>query len=359
MTRRIFLTLLLAVGILLVGCNTKNLSAQTKECVAFLREASSLHAKIQIKLADVSSHEETINFLGFPQDAKITNYFWIEKQKKWLIEVLSQDNSDIYLFNWDGTGMYNLTNSSNLFETDFQVSPDQRLIAYSVSDGSLNTYIEIFDLDHNKKNQLGQEHYLERAPLWLDNHNLIIESSKLGSPNIFKVDINTKEWTNISNGPGIDTGASLSNQTQIMSFLSDRLGGWQVFIYDFQEQKITEPVGVNKQVSSVSISPNGKFLIMNIIENTNRNSVVLYNIENQIQTTIVRLENPILNFQWSLDSKKILFNILQKQNYDIFMFDIVTNELTNLTNSATNEFGARWIYINDDNKLLRFLETRQ
>lgn len=111
MTRRIFLTLLLAVGILLVGCNTKNLSAQTKECVAFLREASSLHAKIQIKLADVSSHEETINFLGFPQDAKITNYFWIEKQKKWLIEVLSQDNSDIYLFNWDGTGMYNLTNS--------------------------------------------------------------------------------------------------------------------------------------------------------------------------------------------------------------------------------------------------------
>jgi len=352
MNRLLFLFFSLAV-IFLESCESKPIFvfSSHQPLVAFLSDK----APNQIYLYDLSHNsQKSIKINGLLDSSLITNYHWLDNKDQWIIEALTDNGSDLFISEKGSSKLTNLTNTPDVFESDFQVSPDQDLVAYSVAMGSTNTFIEIMDLRSKKRWQIGKSGFFERSPCWLDNATLIVESSRVGSPNIFQVNIYNNDWKNLSKGQGIDTGFSLANEAKIMAFLSDRNGGWKPFIYSFVSQETYGPIGDFENVSSLVLSPDGTWLILNLAKD-NRYEVILYNVENKILKKVLSSnKNPTTNLQWSKDSKWVVFSsALQSEQVDLYVYSVESDSIINVTKSPERELNAKWVYSNENSYIFR------
>lgn len=350
------LLLLLTLTYLSACVNRKSLNHSPQETlISFTSDKS----PGQIYLYSLNDNIVTsINIKGFPAKGQISNYHYLSENDQWIIEIQSETGSDIFLLSSDGSKLINLTNTPDVLETETQVSPNQSLVAYTVSNDSINTHVEIMEITSKRRWRVSEDGYFESSPYWLDNTTLILESYKLGSPNIFQVDILTNEWNNLSKGPGVDTGFSLAPEVRKMAFLSDRNGGWEPYIYNFSTQETYGPISELKNVSSLSFSPTGVWLIANITQ-SQKNEIILFNVENKVYNKIATISSPSTNFQWSKDSKQVLFTATLGEQVDVYLYDIERNFLINVTNNPEMEFNAKWLYPNEESHIFRISTTRK
>lgn len=166
--------------------------------------------------------------------------------------------TNIFIMDWDGRNLRQLTNSSNM-EDEADLSPDGQKIAYERQEGN-DWYIYVMDVNGNNKRRLTPG----REPDWSpDGRYLAYESP---SPeNIMLYDFNGGGVREIYASPRRDRAPSWAPDGHKIAFMSEINDYWQLFVTDVnsgQTEQITfDPVDKRFPVWS----PDGELLAYNSV----------------------------------------------------------------------------------------------
>lgn len=129
---------------------------------------------------------------------------------------------DVYRVSLDGTGLVNLTQAPATDERRPSLSPDGRWLAFD-SDRSGNDEIFLLDLETRQVTQLTDHPALDRLPSFSpDGRSILFRSERDGNSEIYRMARDGTAPTRLTNHPAHDGYASYAPDGQSILFQSDR-----------------------------------------------------------------------------------------------------------------------------------------
>lgn len=211
-------------------------------------------------------------------------------------------DSDIYLIKPDGTGLINVTDDEyNNYLPSW--SPNGQKIAYVVlPEGS----IYLTDPEGKNKEKINAFGYA-LCPDWSPNGNKIVYMSKINKDpgfNIFLINANGTNPLQLTDNNFIDAYPKWSPDGNKIAFISNRNGSYELFVMNIDGSNI-------KYLASLT-----DIKELGIIK--------------------------ALSISWSPDGKKIAFSSDKQGNFDIYIINADSTNLTNITNTENNEALPSW-----------------
>lgn len=344
---RVGFTLLILV--LLAGCSQDQVLLPKQEKGMIDRIVFFSDRDANGKIYSISTDGNDLSAVSFnlSSNVKISSLTWSNTSQNWAFSGVSNGTADIYIASRDGKTVQNITNSPTFYEDEPAFSPDGKQIAYTVSEGGKNTAVVSSLIDGSRVTRVSKLPLVEISPVWMqDNKNLLMISSKEGSPNVFKVSIDGSILINLSEGQGLDQDMSLAENNSLVVFISDRAGGRKVFGYDFKKSEViqltTSEMGL---CSSPKVSPDGSKIVFRSDKDGGTDLYVLTN-ENQSLTRLTNTPKSVKwTYSWSPDGQKIYYTADNNGQLDIFSTDIEGKQIINLTNNPANDYNPLWIRV--------------
>lgn len=143
-----------------------------------------------------------------------------------------------------------------------EFSPDGRYLAVALSMGQTNPNIYMVDLSNGRLTQLTNNWAINTEPSWApDSGSILFTSDRGGAPQIYSVDIASKQTKRITYVGGYNASATyLPGDPTKISLLHRDNRGFNVAIYDLQSgtmQVLTQ----GSYIESPSPAPNGQIIV--------------------------------------------------------------------------------------------------
>ena len=286
-----------------------------------------------------------VNFKGIPDNSEISEPVWSQKLQQYFVSIVENNNSEIYTFDVNFNNPKNITNTRNFYETNPLPSPNGKFIAFERYDSKPDIWI----MDNSGKDlkNLTGEFPGSSTPVWdEDGTHIFFSSLKNGTPNIFRINIETGELTNLSNGNGLDGAFSLSFDRKILTFDSDRNGLMDIFVLYLETGELKNITNSNYREVDPIVSPDGKKVIYRSDINGEWN-LWITDIESGTSKMLTNNAEKVKgNVIWHENSNIIYFNMAVGVCLDIFSIDVNTGVLKNLTNTPSlNEYAPKYLHI--------------
>ncbi len=220
------------------------------------------------------------------------------------------NTEDIFLCDYDGRGLLRLT-AMGILNVTPDVSPKGDKIAFT---SILKDRQELFLLDRqgHRTKLYGQGEGLNSNPRFShDGKTIAFCSSRSGNPDVWTIGVDGKNLTRLSFSWAIDTAPTWSPNDQQIAFTSDRSGSAQIYLMDRD--------GANAR----RISPEGSG----------------------------RCDQPA----WSPRGDKIAYPTSKDGRFNIAVYDLNTNQVTLLTETAGDNEAPAW---SPDGRFLAFASNR-
>lgn len=250
---------------------------------------------------------------------------------------------------------------------------------YILFSSSVNGNSDIFIMDANgdNKTSLTQTNYEEWGPTWINNDAISFLRQTKDSIHRIKLNLKTKsesklkhpancvlddknvlysgEWElytcnndififnsktintiNVTgNLLGIANYPSWSNDGKSLVFTSNHLGKNQLFRYDIESKETIQLTYSNSNNERGELSPNRKFLVYSsdYFEKGNQD-IVLKDLESGDIRNLSNSPGMELIARFSNDGKKIFFGTNKDNNWEIYAYDLNSENQTRLTNNT-------------------------
>lgn len=243
-------------------------------------------------------------------------------------------NWDIYVMNYDGSDLTNLTNTPfGFFEKKPKWSPDGKKIIYitDTSRGSRKEQPEyageiwIMNADGTEKQNLTNNPAIDSSPSWApDGKKIVFVSSRDGNREIYVMNSDGTNQKNLTNNPSVDYAPRWSPDGKKIAFLSTR-----------DRKEYDRNISLKKDMN-----------------------VEIYVI-NSDGTDLKRMTNhpgKDSDCVWSPDGEKIGFSSIRDNNEDIYTVNVDGSGLRRLTTYSGDDEFAGW---SPDGKQLYFVSDRE
>lgn len=170
---------------------------------------------------------------------------------------------------------------------------------------------------------------------------IAFSSGPNGNFEIFIMNQDGSERTQITHDPANDTNPVWSNNGQKIAFISDRDGSQKIYIMNADgsnQVRLTSGSGIE---FSVNWSPDDQKIIFTSFQDSNSE---IYEI-NADGTNMVRLSPDRasdVGAQWSPDGKKILYSSEINGNYEVMVMNADGSDPVNLTHDPARDACAAW-----------------
>jgi TolB protein len=164
--------------------------------------------------------------------------------------------SDIYMINYDGSELKNITNHQSIIIAP-RWSPDGNFLAFtSFKDGRPAVYIRNIKNGTEKKVSFFEGLNLcgSFSP---DGNKLLLTLSKEGNEELYVLEIDTLKLKRLTNNYSIDVSPSWSPNGKKIAFVSNRSGSPQIYIMDADGNNVKRITYEGKYNTSPSWSPRG------------------------------------------------------------------------------------------------------
>ena len=168
-------------------------------------------------------------------------------------------------------------------------------------------------------------------------------------------DAENRQISFLHNAAGSDMAIALSpTDSSRYAFAANWTGNWQLWLHqNGQNKQLTELVADNQPVNGISWSGDGRYIAF--VQQGN-----LYLYDTQRQQLITKLENNDIGQPvWLPDNSGVVLTRLQGNSQNLWQFDLISNELTQLTFTAGsfaqyNQQGQ--LHYHRDGKLYRYVD---
>lgn len=158
---------------------------------------------------------------------------WSPDGKKLVFQSNRDGNFEIYVMNVDGTDETNLTNDASN-DSDPKWSPKGNQLAF-VSTRTGQTQVYLMNADGTDVTQLTFDDTRKAQPAWSqDGSNLYWEVEG----NLWRIDMQTQESEAFLVDPSLNITPVEMNDENHLLFSSDRLGYWQLYLWDVVKQEV-------------------------------------------------------------------------------------------------------------------------
>jgi len=288
--------------------------------------------------------------------------------------IINEDVSDIYVTSLDDFSTIQISPQSNE-KTSFlspSASNDGDKIAYAKAVNNGATYygnpwwlVEIYIMDSDGNNQekissipmyVGKnriDSFLqESSPAWSpddkkiafsSNRNALIENMTLDEAEIYVIDLETYEVSQLTKARGYSQLPAWSSDGKFITFMSDRDGDWDIYYMNSdgsgKDIKITNNTSTDRYPSW---SHDGKEIIYHSDRDGNIN-LYIYNFETDEEVRLTNHPAEEFTARWSPDDNWIVFASGKDGDYEIYIMNIETKEEIKITNNEIDDGYQNWI----------------
>lgn len=215
-------------------------------------------------------------------------------------------NSDIYVVNFDGSGVDKITKNNTITVLPHWSIDGKMLSFTSYIRGNPDLYL--LDIPTRKMKRLSHFRGLNLSGPWSpDGTKLLLTLSKDGNEELYVMDYGTRKITRLTRDSAIDVSPTWSPDGSKIAFVSNRSGSPQIFVMNADGSKVRRLTFEGNYNTSPSWCPTGKRIVY---EGTSNGCFQLFSIDedgsNFMQLTF---ENGGCEYPtWSPDGRYIAFS---------------------------------------------------
>ena len=285
---------------------------------------------------------QLLDIPGLPANALIDLPVWYPTVNKYLTTVTTSIDSEIYIFDRDGSNLTNLSNSPGFFDSTATISPDGQYITFVTVEYDLD--VMLMKIDGSGRTNLSVHAARDAHPVWApDSMHIFFSSNRGGTPNIYTITRDGAEVSNVSQGSGQDGDFSISPDGKRVVFDSDRAGGLDIFVVDTNGENLANLTNNPSRDAEPLWSPDGAKIAFRSDRDSTWN-IYIMNVDGSDVTQLTYGgEGNKLGMSWSPDGKYLLYTLNLDDRSDIYRIDIKSGQAVNLTDSPARDYGAIWI----------------
>jgi len=248
-------------------------------------------------------------------------------------------SSQIFIVDYDGENKIQITDSPCIKDFPKFLSDDKlTYISYKTGYPS----VVLFDLANKQEMPIfsfpGINAFVDFSKV---NSEMVVVLSKDGNPEIYLAALDGNILRRLTYSSGIDTSPCFSPDGRYIVFSSDRSGRPQIYIMDRNGAGIRRiSYGYDYAVAPVW-SPDGKYICY-LIRTQGIFQMVIYDTGSKKSSLLPVKIGWSESVSWAPDSRHIVFTRRQNYKCSIWIVDVFTGELRQLTGDKENCYSPAW-----------------
>ncbi len=189
---------------------------------------------------------------------------------------------------------------------------------------------------------------------WLRAPRVIFLTSRDGNWEIYSVNFDGSNPTNLTNNPANDRLPAISPDREHIAFVSDRDGNNEIYIMNIDGTNPTRLTNDSADDFSTAWSPDGERIAF-VSERDGNYEIYIMNSDGSDQTRLTNNSSDDLSPSWAHDGTKLVFVSERDGNNEVYIMDYDGADQTNLTqNSADDNIP----FFSPDGALIGFVSDR-
>lgn len=262
---------------------------------------------------------------------------------------------EIYILDWDGYNIESVTQHKSIAISPTWSNSGKKIAytayAYHTQSKVRNADLFLYDLETKQRHLLSSRPGINSGAAFLpDDSALLLTISQKGNPDIFKLSLDGRLISSITNGPqgAMNVEPAVTSDGQKIAFSSDRSGKPMIYIMNSDGTQPKRVTFAGHYNSTPTWSPDGKKLAFAGFDNEHFDIFIMdssgYNLE-RLTTAKKMSKNKMSNNEdpvFSPDGRHIMFVSDRTGNKQLYLINIDGTNERRLTFDRFNYFKPKW-----------------